>query len=328
MVHRYVIEKIYYTLISTRMLNRRPLKFFGFGLDCIRKKLETLPGVEAVVTPLSPTFTSYRFCFSQPDIESVMALQRKRAAIQAELALENASGCARTEGIKAVARSGGSGRITRALVRSAEEVESNTGNTTQSKRTDDRAKTDRNVYQIKYKRMKSVPIEERLAARRSHIHGWGLFTKIDVRKDDPITEYMGEVIRQTVSDKRERAYEISGEGSCYMFRLDLHRIVDATKIGSMARFMNHSCQSNAYAKIISVDTDQGTDQKIVVFASRNIAAGEEITYGKFVHYLCIIVFESLLPCLIFSFCSAKTTSFLWKMAASNVLAVLRIALVD
>jgi histone-lysine N-methyltransferase SETD1 len=214
-----------------------------------------------------------------------MALHRKRAAAHAELALENSSGCARTEGIKAVARSGGSGRITRALVRSAEEVESNT--TSQSKRTEDRAKADRNMYQVKYKRMKSVPIEECLAARRSHIHGWGLFTKIDVRKNDPITEYTGEVIRQAISDKRERAYEISGEGSCYMFRLDLQRIVDATKMGSMARFMNHSCQSNAYAKIINVDTDQGMDQKIVVFASRDIAAGEEITYGTFVFRSCV-----------------------------------------
>ena len=128
--------------------------------------------------------------------------------------------------------------------------------------------------------MKGVPIEERLVARRSHIHGWGLFTKSDLPKDDPIVEYMGEIIRQPIGDMREQAYDISGEGSCYMFRLDLQRIVDATKIGCMARFMNHSCQPNAYAKIISVDTDQGQDRKIVVFASRNITAGEEITYGK------------------------------------------------
>ena len=64
-----------------------------------------------------------------------------------------------------------------------------------------------------------------------------------------------------------------------MFRLDLQRIVDATKIGSMARFMNHSCDPNAYAKIISVDAEQGQDKKIVVFANRDITAGEEITYG-------------------------------------------------
>lgn len=48
-----------------------------------------------------------------------------------------------------------------------------------------------------------------------------------------IVEYVGEAVRQCIGDKREKAYETSGIGSCYMFRLDLQRIVDATRIGSM-----------------------------------------------------------------------------------------------
>ena len=62
------------------------------------------------------------------------------------------------------------------------------------------------------------------------------------------------------------------------FRLDMSRIVDATVVGAMARFMNHCCQPNAYAKIITVDTELGMDKKIAVFANRDISAGEEITY--------------------------------------------------
>lgn len=182
--------------------------------------------------------------------------------------------------MKAVATSGGSGRITRALVRSAEEEPLEAGSAL-SKKGDEKAKADRSLSQVKYRKMKAVPMEQRLAARRSHIHGWGLFTKVDIAKNDPIVEYMGETIRQPIADIRERAYEISGEGSCYMFRLDLQRIVDATMIGCMARFMNHSCQPNAYAKIIAVDTETGQERKIVVFANRDIAAGEEITYGKY-----------------------------------------------
>jgi SET domain-containing protein len=43
--------------------------------------------------------------------------------------------------------------------------------------------------------------------------------------------------------------------------------------------MNHCCKSNAYAKVITVDTELGgPDRKIVVFANRDISAGEEITY--------------------------------------------------
>lgn len=213
-----------------------------------------------------------------------MDLQRKRAAVAAERALENASGCARTEGRVAVDRSGGSGRITRALVRSveeegADEVIGPVSNTGRRKNVDiEKNKLDKKRHQALYAKYKSVPMEDRLVARRSHIHGWGLFTKIDIKKDEMITEYMGEIIRQCIADKRENQYEISGEGSCYMFRLDMSRIMDATVIGCMARFMNHCCQPNAYAKIITVDTELGVDKKIAVFALRDIAAGEEITY--------------------------------------------------
>ena len=253
-------------------------------------------------------------------MDSILDLQRKRAAAKAEQALENSSGCARTEGIKAVARSGGTGRITRALVRSAEEDTLDVSSHT-TKTGEDKARADRHLIQIKYRRMKAVPIEQRLVARRSHIHGWGLFTKLDVGKDDPIVEYMGETIRQPVADKRERAYELSGEGSCYMFRLDMKRIVDATMIGSMARFMNHSCQSNAYAKIISVDTDAGQERKIVVFASRSISAGEEITYGTWCSIFCVLIVNNELT----EFPCPQTTNSLSKTEVFDALVEPQIA---
>ena len=47
---------------------------------------------------------------------------------------------------------------------------------------------------------------------------------------------------------------------------------------SMVHFMNHCCQPNAYAKVINVDTDQGPNKKIVVFANHDIDATKEITY--------------------------------------------------
>jgi hypothetical protein len=234
--------------------------------------------VEAIVAPMTDVSPTYHFCFVQPSEEAIVNLQRRRAAAAAEKKLENSSGCARTEGMKAVTRSGGSDRITRALVRKAADTEM-IGSDAPGKNPDaEKAKADRNRTQAKYREMKAVPIEQRLVAKRSHIHGWGLFTQIDLPKDSMLVEYMGETVRQCVADKREKQYDLSGEGSCYMFRLDRERIVDATGIGCMARFMNHCCQPNAYAKIISVDTDLGQDKKIMVFNLREIKAGEEITY--------------------------------------------------
>jgi len=258
-------------------------QFFGFGVDHVRKAIEALPGSEAVVTKLNVLSPQYLFCYLQPPVEKIMDLQRRRAAMAAEKKLENASGCARTEGMSAVTRSGGSDRITRALVRNAEtednsDLGAQSGIVSGKKRDLEKVKVDRSKLQRMYRGMKSVPIEQRLAPKRSHIHGWGLFTKVDLPKDTMIVEYMGEIIRKSVADAREKAYEVSGEGSCYMFRLDLNRIVDATQIGCMARFMNHCCQPNAYAKVIAVETDRGQDNKIVIFSHTDIKAGEEITY--------------------------------------------------
>lgn len=44
-----------------------------------------------------------------------------------------------------------------------------------------------------------------------------------------------------ISDLREKRYERSGIGSSYMFRLGPELIIDATKTGNFARFINHSC---------------------------------------------------------------------------------------
>lgn len=110
----------------------------------------------------------------------------------AEKALENSSGSARTEGMTAVAKSGGSGRITRALVRRADEGGDGGGAKDRGGRDPKEAKIETAV-QEKYKEMKSVPLEDRLVAKRSHIHGWGLFTKKDIKKHQMIIEYMGEL---------------------------------------------------------------------------------------------------------------------------------------
>ena len=40
---------------------------------------------------------------------------------------------------------------------------------------------------------------------------------------------------------REKRYEQMGIGSSYLFRIDSDDVVDATKNGNVARFINHSC---------------------------------------------------------------------------------------
>ena len=256
-------------------------QFWGFGIDNVRKALEELPQSVACVVPLTEKSIPYRFCFKNPSEDAVRDLQRKRAAIKAEKALENLSGCARTEGEKAVDKSTSSDRITRALVRKLDDYQGEAASTKSGSTAKILLNSNKNNFesdQAKYREMKKYPMEQRLAAKRSHIHGWGLFAKIFFPKNSMIAEYMGEAIGQTIADKRERKYEVLGMGSCYMFRLDKYNIVDATNIGCMARFMNHCCAANAFAKIITVNTSIGLEKKIVVFAKQDIQIGEEITY--------------------------------------------------
>lgn len=113
-----------------------------------------------------------------------------------------------------------------------------------------------------------------------------------------VIEYSGNVIRSVLTDKREKYYggkvrinnlpvsaELHQSNSsclftlpkgigCYMFRIDDYEVVDATVHGNAARFINHSCEPNCYSRVITVDSKK----HIVIFASRRIYQGEELTY--------------------------------------------------
>ncbi|OEL14382.1 Histone-lysine N-methyltransferase ATXR7 [Dichanthelium oligosanthes] len=84
--------------------------------------------------------------------------------------------------------------------------------------------------------------KKRLRFQRSKIHDWGLVALELIEAEDFVIEYVGELIRKRVSDIRESQYEKSGIGSSYLFRLDDDYVVDATKRGGLARFINHSCE--------------------------------------------------------------------------------------
>lgn len=107
---------------------------------------------------------------------------------------------------------------------------------------------------------------------RSAIHNWGLYAEENISANDMIIEYVGEKIRQQVADMRERRYLKSGIGSSYLFRIDEHSVIDATKRGGIARFINHSCTPNCTAKIIKVDGSK----RIVIYALRDIERGKSV----------------------------------------------------
>ena len=81
---------------------------------------------------------------------------------------------------------------------------------------------------------------------KSSIHDWGLFALEPIAQDEMVIEYVGTSLRQSVADLREKQYEAKGIGSSYLFRVDAETIIDATRTGNLARFINHSCDVKTY----------------------------------------------------------------------------------
>jgi len=130
--------------------------------------------------------------------------------------------------------------------------------------------------------------KKHLRFARSPIHDWGLYAMERISRGEMVIEYVGEVIRAQVADKREKAYERQGIGSSYLFRIDEDLVVDATKKGNLGRLINHACDPNCTAKIITINGEK----KIVIYAKRDIELGDEITYDY--HFP---IEQDKIPCL-------------------------------
>ena len=58
-----------------------------------------------------------------------------------------------------------------------------------------------------------------------------------------------------------------------MFRIDDNEVIDATMCGGPARYVNHSCNPNCMAEVVSI----GEENKIIIIAKRRISRGEEVS---------------------------------------------------
>ncbi|KAL1808010.1 hypothetical protein DCAR_0727409 [Daucus carota subsp. sativus] len=126
----------------------------------------------------------------------------------------------------------------------------------------------------KYNHMRKT-FRKRLAFGKSGIHGFGIFAKQAHRAGDMVIEYTGEIVRAPVADRREHHIYNSFVGAgTYMFRIDDERVIDATRAGSIAHLINHSCEPNCYSRAITVNGNQ----HIIIFAKRDIKQWEELTY--------------------------------------------------
>ncbi|XP_060172143.1 histone-lysine N-methyltransferase ASHH1-like isoform X1 [Lycium barbarum] len=110
---------------------------------------------------------------------------------------------------------------------------------------------------------------------RTEGRGWGLLADEDIKAGQFIIEYCGEVISSVAAKKRSQAYEAQELKDAYIISLDANYFIDATRKGSFARFINHSCQPNCETRKWTVLGET----RVGIFAKQDISVGMELAYN-------------------------------------------------
>ncbi|HEY0181000.1 MAG TPA: SET domain-containing protein-lysine N-methyltransferase [Dokdonella sp.] len=116
----------------------------------------------------------------------------------------------------------------------------------------------------------------RIAARRSPIHGTGVFALVDIPAKTEIIEYKG---RRLTHAQADRIYANTSEsGHTFLFTLNDKYIIDANHEGNVARWINHSCKPNCRALLEEADGSDRRKDRVLIESLRPLRAGEELTY--------------------------------------------------
>ena len=103
--------------------------------------------------------------------------------------------------------------------------------------------------------------------------GWGIRADVDIQRKQLIIEYTGEVMFKKTFEKRmQNTYQ--GERHHFCLALENDIVIDGHNMGTVCRFVNHSCKPNCKMAKVQVD---GLP-RMVLQADMDIPAGTELTY--------------------------------------------------
>jgi SET domain-containing protein len=119
-------------------------------------------------------------------------------------------------------------------------------------------------------------MSRRIAARRSPIHGNGVFAVVDLPAGTTVIEYKGRLLTHAQADKRYPGNADSGH--TFLFTLNERYVLDANEGGNVARWINHSCTPNCQSFLHEDPAGDKRKDRVLIETLRPIRAGEELCY--------------------------------------------------
>ncbi|XP_059646480.1 histone-lysine N-methyltransferase SUVR3 [Cornus florida] len=130
----------------------------------------------------------------------------------------------------------------------------------------------------------------RLKIVKDRRKGWGLHADQLIRYGQFVCEYAGELLTTEETRRRQRIYDELKSGGRFCSALlvvrehlpsgkaCLRMNIDATRIGNVARYINHSCDGGNLSTIL-VRSSGALLPRLCFFASRDIQHDEELTFS-------------------------------------------------
>jgi len=110
---------------------------------------------------------------------------------------------------------------------------------------------------------------ELVEVRNSPIHGRGVYAVAPIKKGTRIYEYVGERISHSEADRRF-SRKRNDDGHTFLFVVNRQTVIDGTRKGNDARYINHRCDTNCETVT--------EDNRIFIEATRDIKPGDELGY--------------------------------------------------
>ena len=117
--------------------------------------------------------------------------------------------------------------------------------------------------------------------------GWGVKALENIKKNQFVVEYIGEVVSYEEADARGKQYD--ARGRTYLFDMDLFEdesvtyaekfTIDAKPYGNEARFINHACKPNLFSRAVLWESVDPAIHHLALFAKRDIRIGEELSFS-------------------------------------------------